>query len=150
MRASGSTTEQLQAKALARGRREAMRLRARRIRRAVMGLAMALFASAFLIVYVQLASGHDPALVANAAKRRTTSMSVTSTEAGAAESSTSAGTTEASTGSEDSTATEDSTDGDSSAGSDDSAATESSTASGSTSGSGQPSSGASAVTTSQS
>jgi hypothetical protein len=78
--------------------------RARRIRRAVAGLAVALFTTAFLVVYVQLASGHDPALVANAAKRRAASTSVSSTEASAAESSTA---TEAAKGS---TATESSTD----------------------------------------
>jgi hypothetical protein len=49
-----------------------MRLRARRIRQTVAGLAVALFSAAFLTVYVQLASGHDPALTA-AAKRRASS-----------------------------------------------------------------------------
>ena len=49
-----------------------MRLRARRIRQTVAGLAVALFSAAFLTVYVQLASGHDPALTA-AAKRRVSS-----------------------------------------------------------------------------
>jgi uncharacterized membrane protein len=58
-----------EAKALARGHREAIRRRTRRIRRSVAALAVTLFAVAFLVVYVQLASGHDPALVANAAKR---------------------------------------------------------------------------------
>jgi type IV secretory pathway TrbL component len=125
MNASRPTPEQLQARALAKGRLEAMRRRARRIRRTVASLAVALFATAFLIVYVQLASGHDPALVANAAKRRAASTSVTSTDA--AESATSA-----------SNATEASTTTESSAGSE------------SSSGSGESSSGASAVTTSQS
>jgi hypothetical protein len=123
---SNLNNEQLQARALARARREAMLRRARRIRRAVAGLAVALFVATFLVVYVQLASGHDPALVANAAKRRAVSTSVTSTEASAAESSTSAEAAEAST------------------------ATESSAASESSTGSEEPSSGASAVTTSQS
>jgi hypothetical protein len=126
MSASRSTPEQLQARALAKARLEVMRRRARRIRRAVASLAVALFATAFLIVYVQLASGHDPALVANAAKRRTAPTSVTSTEAGAVKSSTSTNATEAST------------------------ATESSAGSESSSGSEESSSGASAVTTSQS
>ena len=58
-----------------------MRRRARRIRRAVAALAVTLFASAFLIVYVQLASGHDPALAANAAKRRTTAVSASQSSA---------------------------------------------------------------------
>ena len=133
MRAPGRTAEQHRAKALAQDRRDAMRLRARRIRRAVAGLTAALFASAFLIVYVQLASGHDPALVANAAKRRATSASATGAKASAGESSTSTGTSESSTAREDSTGT-----------------SESSTGSESSSGSEQSSSGASAVTTSQS
>jgi hypothetical protein len=59
-----------------------MRLRARRIRRVVAGLAVTLFATAFLIVYVQLASGHDPALVANAAKRHATTVSASQSSAG--------------------------------------------------------------------
>lgn len=101
------------ARALARGHRDAVRRRTRRIRRSVAGLAVTLFALAFLVVYVQLASGHDPALVANAEKRAATSSSVThkssssgtstaaressSESSGASESSaTSTGTTEAS------------------------------------------------------
>jgi hypothetical protein len=48
-----------------------MRRRARLIRRSVTGLAAALFSAIFLVVYVQLASGHDPALSA-AAKRSAT------------------------------------------------------------------------------
>jgi hypothetical protein len=52
-----------------------MRLRARRIRQRVAGLAVALFSAAFLTVYVQLASGHDPALTASA-KRRAASSTV--------------------------------------------------------------------------
>jgi hypothetical protein len=73
-----------------------MRLRARRIQRAVAGLALTLFVTAFLIVYVQLASGHDPALVANAAKRRE---SVTSASQSSA-TDTSESTSNQSTGSE--------------------------------------------------
>jgi len=88
-----------------------MRRRARRIRRAVASLAVALFATAFLIVYVQLASGHDPALVANAAKRRVATTGATSTEASAAESATSTGATEASTTAESSSGSEESSSG---------------------------------------
>ncbi|HSZ13607.1 MAG TPA: hypothetical protein VK790_06190 [Solirubrobacteraceae bacterium] len=80
MTRSARTSGQLDAKALARVRREAMRQRAHRIRRAVAGLTAALFATAFLIIYVQLASGHDPALTANAAKRRAAAASATSVE----------------------------------------------------------------------
>jgi hypothetical protein len=50
-----------------------MRLRARRIRQRVAGLAVALFSAAFLTVYVQLASGHDPALTASARRRAASS-----------------------------------------------------------------------------
>lgn len=77
------------ARALARSHRDSVRRRARRIRRSIAGLAVVLFALAFLVVYVQLASGHDPALVANAEKR------ATSTSA-AASSRSSSGTTSAS------------------------------------------------------
>jgi hypothetical protein len=63
---------QLGGRALARQKLIAMRRRARRIRRVVAGLAAATFAAAFLAVYVQLASGHDPALQA-AARRSSTS-----------------------------------------------------------------------------
>ena len=58
------TDKQLQGKAIARARLEAMQRRARRIRRYVSGTACALFVAAFLGVYVQLASGNDPALLA--------------------------------------------------------------------------------------
>jgi hypothetical protein len=64
------------AKAIAQGHREAIRRRARRIRRSVAALAVTLFAVAFLVVYVQLASGHDPALVANAEKRAASANSI--------------------------------------------------------------------------
>jgi hypothetical protein len=67
---------QRDAKAIAQGHREAIRRRARRIRRSVAALAVTLFAVAFLVVYVQLASGHDPALVANAEKRAASASSI--------------------------------------------------------------------------
>jgi hypothetical protein len=85
-----------------------MRRRARRIRRAVASLAVALFATAFLIVYVQLASGHDPALVANAAKRHAATTSATSTTSTEA---TSTSATEASTAAESSSGSEESSSG---------------------------------------
>jgi hypothetical protein len=73
----GEGPRQLGGRTLARQKLIAMRRRARRIRRLVAGLAAATFAAAFLTVYVQLASGHDPALSA-AAKRSSTSGSSTS------------------------------------------------------------------------
>ncbi len=66
-------TARSRARAIADERRHAMRRRARRIRQSVAGLAVALFLCAFLVVYVQLATGHDPALTANAARRRAAS-----------------------------------------------------------------------------
>jgi hypothetical protein len=74
---------QLDPKALARIRRDAMRQRARRIRRSVTGLALALFTAAFVGIYVQLASGHDPAL----SKRHTatTTAAASSTESSSGE-----------------------------------------------------------------
>ncbi len=85
------TAEQLDARVLARRHREAMRRRARRIRRSVAGFAFALFAAAFLVVYVQLASGHDPALVANSAKREAAALSAASDTESATASGTSSG-----------------------------------------------------------
>jgi hypothetical protein len=62
---------QMDAKTFARTRREALRRRTLRIRRAVAALAAALFLSVFALVYTQLASGHDPALLAAARRHRT-------------------------------------------------------------------------------
>jgi hypothetical protein len=125
------TAEQLDARALARRHREALRRRTLRIRRSVAGLALALFAAAFLTVYVQLASGHDPALVANAARRAEAAAETASESSGAGEST-------AATGS--------SAGGGESSGE---AGSESSSES-SSSENGEASAGASAVTTSQS
>ncbi len=110
------------ARARASSHRDGIRRRARRIRRSVAALAVTLFAVAFLVVYVQLASGHDPALVANAEKRVA---SLSSTGQKTSESSASTGTSESS-------------------------ATGTSEASGESSASGGNESSASAVTTSQS
>lgn len=68
MSAPARSGELMEAATLARSRREAMRARTRRIRRSVAGLAVTLFVVVFAIVLVQLASGHDPALLA--ARRR--------------------------------------------------------------------------------
>lgn len=59
----------LDPRGLARAKREAMAARTRRIRRWVAGTTVTLFVVAFLVLYVQLASGHDPALTANAKRR---------------------------------------------------------------------------------
>jgi hypothetical protein len=129
---SDLTPEQLKARALAKSRRAAMLLRARRIRRSVVGLAAALFSAAFLAIYVQLASGHDPALSTKHAI--STSAGSSSTPSGS-----SSGSKSSTSSSSPSSGTESST------------ATESSGGSGSSSsGSSEESSGPSAVTTSQS
>jgi hypothetical protein len=80
----------LEGRALANAKREQMRLRASRIRRTIATAAAGLFAAAFIGVYVQLASGHDPALVASAAKRSSTS-ALAATSAASTESETAAG-----------------------------------------------------------
>ncbi len=76
---SDPTAKQLQAKALARRHREGLRRRARRIRRTVVSTALALFTAAFVGIYVQMASGHDPALSA-AGKRATAVTNLASSE----------------------------------------------------------------------
>src|SRR5437764_11443508 len=68
--------QRLDARTLARAKREALRRRTRRIRRSVLGVAAVAFVTAFLIIYVQLASGHDPAL-----SKRGTATSKTATTA---------------------------------------------------------------------
>ncbi len=66
-----SPAEQAAARRLGRRRRAEMLTRAKRIRIAVATLAASLFVAAFAVVYVQLASGHDPALVADAKRAQT-------------------------------------------------------------------------------
>ena len=144
MTRSPRTGETLDALALARSRREAMRRRARRIRRSVAGLAVTLFGVAFLIVYVQLASGHDPALVANAKRRADAATSAASSTA----------TQSAPTSSTPSTSSTSTTGGESSTGGESTTSSESSgeetSSESSSSDSGETSTGSSAVTTSQS
>jgi colicin import membrane protein len=71
------TPEQMRARAAARDRKAESNRRAKRIRRRVTGGATALFAAAFLGISVQMASGHDPALLAAAERREKTSPSLT-------------------------------------------------------------------------
>jgi hypothetical protein len=110
----------LRARALAARRRAELRRRARRIRRSVASLAVVLFLCAFAVVYVQLASGHDPALSTD---RRTSSPAAT---VGAATEGTSRSTSQSGESSSESSAAP------------------------SSSGEGESSQGASAVTSSQS
>lgn len=72
---------QLDAKALAATRREGMRRRARRIRKSVIGLTLSLFTAAFLAIYVQLASGHDPGLTAAANRKSAAATTVVAKKA---------------------------------------------------------------------
>lgn len=111
-------TRALDGKALARAKRERMRRRTGRIRRTIAASAATLFAAAFLGVYVQLASGHDPALLA-ASKR--TSTSVLSAKSGTggestSSSSSSSGETESGTSEEGSSSAGEPEEGSSSAG----------------------------------
>jgi hypothetical protein len=121
------TADQQNARAQATAHRDGLYRRARRIRRSVASLAAVLFSTAFLVIYVQLASGHDPALT-NAKRTASTSTSSGSSKAAAT-----------------STSTESSTEGSTSETSGSSNSGESSSSAGD-----QSSGGASAVTTSQS
>jgi hypothetical protein len=58
----GADEPATRARALAASRRALVLQRARRIRRTVVALSVALFVSAFAVIYVQLVAGHDPAL----------------------------------------------------------------------------------------
>lgn len=98
-RSAPRTPEQLRARELARDHHDAIRRRARRIRRSVASLAAALFSTAFLVIYVQLASGHDPALVANAKRATATSTLSVSGDSSSSETSTASTDTESSGGS---------------------------------------------------
>ena len=70
------------ARLAARGRRT------RHLRRRVAALALAVFMAAWLVIYVQLASGHDPAL-ATTTSHRATAVASTSTSASTSASSSS-------------------------------------------------------------
>jgi hypothetical protein len=101
-RGSAPAAAQPGAGSLAGQRRAAMSLRARRIRRRVAGMAAAVFTVAFLAVYVQLASGHDPALssrtsTAAKASSTTSTSSGSTSSSGASESSGSSSATESGT-----------------------------------------------------
>ena len=71
------TPEQLNARALVSKRRAAMRRRTRRIRQIVALTATTMFLGASGLIGVQLASGHDPALVADAKKAAVTTAAKT-------------------------------------------------------------------------
>jgi hypothetical protein len=101
-RSPSDTDEQPNAKALADDSRRALLRRVRRIRRLVALLAAALFCAAFLMVYVQLASGHDPALVADA--RRASAQVTASSNASGTQAKSASGTSGSAAGSGESAA----------------------------------------------
>ena len=68
----------------ATAKRDLLRRRARRIRRSVPAVTAALFCTLFLVVYVQMASGHDPALSASSKNSATGSTDTTSAGASSA------------------------------------------------------------------
>ncbi len=143
------TPEQLQARARAAAHRDGLYRRARRIRRSVASLAAVLFSTAFLVIYVQLASGHDPALVANAKRAASAGTTTGSSKA----STTSTGTRTSTTESTPTTSTETSSTESTPATGTETSTTESTPTTSSESSTGsseESSSGASAVTTSQS
>jgi hypothetical protein len=95
-----SPAEQAAARRLGQRRRAEMLTRARRIRITVATLATSLFIAAFAVVYVQLASGHDPALVADAKRAQTS----TGASGGSSSTASKAAATESSSGSSESSA----------------------------------------------
>jgi hypothetical protein len=68
---------QVRARAAAQSKRDALRRRARRIRHSVAVVTAVLFCTLFLVVYVQLASGHDPALSATSKNTSTSASDLT-------------------------------------------------------------------------
>jgi cytoskeletal protein RodZ len=66
--------------AVAQERLAARRRRLSRIRRAVAGAAVAVFLAAFSTIYVQMATGHDPALAASSKSKATVVASTASTD----------------------------------------------------------------------
>lgn len=83
------------AKRLVRARLAAKRRRARRIRQTVLAFSVAVFVAMFATIYVQLASGNDPALSASSKKA---AVSSTTSASGSSESSSSNGTSSNSAG----------------------------------------------------
>ncbi|HEX4467500.1 MAG TPA: hypothetical protein VH025_09960 [Solirubrobacteraceae bacterium] len=94
------------ARRLAESRRSALRARVRRIRRAVLGTSATLLTTLFLVIYVQLASGHDPALSAGESTSTTVTHASTRSSGQAESSGSSSESSESSTGSTSGTAEE--------------------------------------------
>jgi hypothetical protein len=144
-----ATAMQTQAKALANNHREALNQRARRIRRRIASAGLALFTAAFVGIYVQMASGHDPALTA-ASHRGAVSTSLTSTKATSSNAKSSGDETEASSTGKSADTTTSSSGGSSTSDESESGASSSDESSSGESSTGASSTAASSVTTSQS
>jgi cytoskeletal protein RodZ len=105
--AGGAPVGRMEARRLGQARLAAKRRRAWRIRRIVLAFSVAVFVAMFATIYVQLASGHDPALTASSKTAAVTAVTQTSSAerrasglaAAGSSNSASAGSTEASTGS---------------------------------------------------
>ncbi len=91
-------------RALVRERLAARKRRIRRLGRTVAGTSAAVFAAVWLVIYAQLASGHDPALTANLAAVAAPTSVATATVTPSSGSTTSTG-TGSSSGSSTSTST---------------------------------------------
>jgi hypothetical protein len=104
------------ARRLVRARLAAKRQRARRIRQTVLAFSVAVFVAMFATIYVQLASGNDPALSASSKKAAVSSTTTagssaaaqktTTTGSGSSEGSSSNGTSSTSTGSSEASSSE--------------------------------------------
>jgi cytoskeletal protein RodZ len=93
-------TEAVDPKALARVKLIERRQHLRRLRRTVVAIAAALFVALWGVIFVTLASGHDPVLTANAKKATvTTSSSGTSSATGSSSTSSGSSTTSSGTSS---------------------------------------------------
>ncbi len=76
--AHASTDPRANAMRLAARKRAAVQRRTRRIRSAIAAVSVSLFIAAFSVVYIQLASGHDPALTAAARRSQSSGLSTRS------------------------------------------------------------------------
>ena len=105
------------ARAQAARRLATMRTRATRVRRGIAAFTALVFVCAFLVVYVQLVSGHDPALAAGAKREagavsssslrtKASASKATTTSAKSASSQTAGGSNQSSTGSAQETSSE--------------------------------------------
>jgi hypothetical protein len=81
--AGGAPAGSTDTRRLVRARLAVKRRRTRRIRQAVLGVSIAVFVAMFATIYVQLASGNDPALSASSKSAQVTAVTKTSKQAAA-------------------------------------------------------------------